>query len=104
MNRVLYLKRLAMGSVAAAAITFALGVLVMWMNGFIVEDRPSEVALMPCVFGEQESQAPQNPFAKDPLVLDCIPPEDTKPLFMQWFDTILLRRDNDESFSGSVRR
>ncbi len=104
MNRVLYIKRLAVGAIAAAAITFALGILVMWMNGFIVDDRPSEVALTPCVFGEQESQAPQNPFAKDPITLDCIPPEQAKPLFMQWFDTILSRRSDEESFPGTSRR
>jgi hypothetical protein len=104
MNRILYMKRLAAGAVVAGAITFALGLLVMWMNGFIVEDRPSEVALTPCVFGEQESQAPQNPFAKDPIVVDCVPPDQVKPLFMQWFDTILSRREDEESFSGGSRR
>ena len=35
MDKSSYLMRLAMGSIAAIAITFVLGILVMWMNGFI---------------------------------------------------------------------
>jgi len=96
MNKVLYFKRLAAGAVVAAVVTVALGILVMWMNGFIVDDKPSSVAYTPCVFGEQKSEAPKNPFAKDPITVDCVPPGETKPLFRQWFDTILSRRDTEQ--------
>ncbi len=96
-----YLTRLAIGAVAAVAITFALGVLVMWMNGFIVEDEPSTAALTPCIFGEQESKAPDDPFAKQTVAFDCISPEEEKPLFVQWFDQILSRRSDDAATSGA---
>ena len=90
-----------MGSLAAIAITFALGVLVMWMNGFIVEDEPSTAALTPCIFGEQDTVAPDNPFVRQPISVKCISPEDEKPLFVQWFDRILLRRPEDPALSGA---
>ena len=89
-----------MASAGAIVITFALGILVMWMNGFIVEDEPSRAALTPCVFGEQSNTAPINPYAKEPLVLNCIDPEDAKPLFVQWFDRILSRRAPDQVGRG----
>ncbi|MFL2770613.1 MAG: hypothetical protein ACJZ9F_06360 [Rhodospirillaceae bacterium] len=99
-----YLKRLLLAAGAAVIITFLLGVLVMWMNGFIVEDEPSTAALTPCVFGEQRNEPMANPFAKKPLVLDCIAPEDTKPLFVQWFDRILPRRAPGQGDSESTGR
>jgi len=92
-----YFKRLFLAAGAAAIITFVLGVLVMWMNGFIVEDEPSTEALTPCVFGEQRKEPMVNPFVKQPLILDCIAPEDSKPLFVQWFDRILPRRAPGQS-------
>lgn len=90
-----YLLRFLAGSVAAVVVTFGLTVLVMWMNGLIVEDKPSAVSLTPCVFGEETSAPPINPYAKDPIVIDCVPPEEVKPLFTQWFDRILSRRNED---------
>lgn len=89
------------GSVVAVVITFGIIVLVMWMNGLITEDKPSSVSYTPCVFGEKVSAPPKNPYAKDPIVLDCVPPEDVKPLFVQWFDRILSRRNPDGSRVGS---
>ena len=97
-----YLLRFLVGSVAAVVVTFALIVLVMWMNGLIVEDKPSAVSLTPCVFGEETSAPPINPYAKDPLVIDCVPPEEAKPLFTQWFDRILSRRNEDGTRAGST--
>ena len=102
MSKTSYLMRLAAGAVAAVAITFALGVLVAWMNGFIVEDEPNTVSLTPCVFGEQSADEPVNPFAKQPVVVDCIAPEEAKPLFVQWFDRILSRRTGDGTTSGAA--
>jgi hypothetical protein len=96
-----YLIRLSIGSVAAILITFALGILVMWMSGFIVEDNPSTVSLTPCIFGEQKSAPLENPFSKEPLVVNCIPAEDAKPLFVQWFDRILSRRSTDQTATGA---
>ncbi len=100
MYRTSYIKRLLIGSVVAVGVTVALTVLVMWMNGLIVEDKPSQIAYTPCVFGEKASAAPKNPYAKDPLVLNCIPPEDAKPLITQWFDSILSRRSPEERRTG----
>ena len=74
----------------------------MWMNGFIVEDEPSTVALTPCIFGAQESTAPDNPFARETIALDCIAPEDEKPLFAQWFDSILSRRAPEPGPAGAA--
>lgn len=88
-----YLLRLAAASSVAVVVTLGLTVLVMWMNGLIVEDKPNAVSYTPCVFGESESQAPVNPYVKAPLVVDCVPPEEVKPLFVQWFDSILSRRE-----------
>ncbi len=87
-------------SVVAVVVTFGIIVLVMWMNGLIVEDKPSSVSYTPCVFGEKTSAPPKNPYAKDPIVLDCVSPEDAKPLFVQWFDRILSRRNPDGSRVG----
>ncbi len=94
--------RLAMGAVAAVVITFALGILVMWMSGFVIEDEPSTVSLTPCVFGDQTNEEPANPFAKQPVTVDCIAPEEAKPLFVQWFDRILSRRSVEQSNSGAT--
>lgn len=88
------------GSVVAVVVTFGIIVLVMWMNGLITEDKPSSVSYTPCVFGEKVSAPPKNPYAKDPIVVDCVPPEEAKPLFVQWFDRILLRRNPDGSRAG----
>ncbi|MGB1875389.1 MAG: hypothetical protein ACPHGY_00500 [Rhodospirillaceae bacterium] len=96
-----YILRFLAGSVAAVGVTFALTLLVMWMNGLIVEDKPSTVSLTPCVFGEETSAPPVNPYAKDPIVIDCVPPEDAKPLFARWFDLILSRRNEDGTRSES---
>jgi len=101
MDKSSYLMRLAMGSIAAIAITFVLGILVMWMNGFIIEDEPSAAALTPCIFGEQDSAVPENPFARQPISVKCISPDDKKPLFVEWFDQILSRRSDDETLSGA---
>lgn len=98
-----FLVRFLAGSVIAVAVTFGLTVLVMWMNGLIVEDKPSVVSYTPCVFAEQKSTAPKNPYVDAPLVVDCIPPEDAKPLFVQWFDRILMSRDGEESRTGAGR-
>jgi hypothetical protein len=97
-----YLFRLMAAASVAIVITFALGILVMWMNGFIVEDKPSTVSLAPCVFGEKESAPLENPFTKEPLVIDCVSPEETKPLFVRWFDRILSRRPTEPSSSGAA--
>lgn len=88
-----YLLRLAAASSVAVVVTVGLMVLVMWMNGLIVEDKPTVISYTPCVFGESESKALANPFEKEPIAVDCVPPEDVKPLFVQWFDSILSRRD-----------
>ncbi|NKB43610.1 MAG: hypothetical protein GKS03_04955 [Alphaproteobacteria bacterium] len=96
-----YLLRFLAGSIAAVVVTFGLTVLVMWMNGLIVEDKPSAESLTPCVFGEKASAPPKNPYAKDPIIIDCVPPEDAKPLFTQWFDRILSRRNEDGTRAGS---
>lgn len=96
-----YFKRLFLASGAAAVITFALGILVMWMNGYIVEDEPSTASLTPCVFGEQKNEVLDNPFAEQPLAFDCIAPEDAKPLFVQWFDRILPNRGS-QSGNGAA--
>ena len=53
-----YLLRLFAASAVASVVTLALTVLVMWMNGMIVEDKPSVVSYTPCVFGEKEKRAP----------------------------------------------
>lgn len=92
-----YLLRLAMASFVAVAVTTGLMVLVMWMNGLIVEDKPTAIAYTPCVFGEAESRVLENPFADEPIAVDCVPPEEVKPLFVQWFDSILSRREPVES-------
>ena len=102
MSRTSYLLRLSMGAAAAVVITFALGILVMWMNGFIVEDEPSTVSLTPCVFGDQPNEELANPFAKQPVTVDCIAPEEAKPLFVEWFDRILSRRPAEQSNSGAA--
>ncbi len=96
-----YILRFLAGSVAAVGVTFALTLLVMWMNGLIVEDKPSTVSLTPCVFGEETSAPPVNPYAKDPIVIDCVPPEDAKPLCAHWFYIILSRRNEDGTRSES---
>ena len=101
MYRTPYIKRLLIGSVVAVGVTLALTVLVMWMNGLIVEDKPSQIAYTPCVFGEKKSAAPKNPYAQDPIVVDCVPAEDAKPLITQWFDSILRRRKPDDLGSGA---
>ena len=98
-----FLIRLVVASVAAVVITFGIIVLVMWMNGLITEDEPSSVSYTPCVFGEKVSAPPKNPYAKDSIVLDCVPPEEVKPLFVQWFDRILSRRNPDGSRVRSSR-
>lgn len=94
-----YLVRLAAASTVAVVITAALTFLVMWMNGLITEDKPTAIAYTPCVFGEAKSEELENPFAKAPLTVDCVPPEDVKPLFVQWFDSILSRREPVEPSS-----
>ena len=92
MHKPTYFIRLAAGSVAAVGVTFAIILLVMWMNGLLVEEDPSRAPLTPCVFSDVESSLPENPFAKESLVVKCISPEDAKPLIAQWFEKILLRR------------
>lgn len=94
-----YLLRLAAASSVAIVITLALTFLVMWMNGLIVEDKPTSIAYTPCVFGETKSAAPANPFDKTPIEVECVPPEEVKPLFVQWFDSILSRREPVEPIS-----
>lgn len=98
-----YLVRLAAASTVAIVVTVALMVLVMWMNGLIVEEKPAAIAYTPCVFGETKSQAPANPFAKDPIAVECVPPEEVKPLFIQWFDSILSRREPVEPSPNAAR-
>lgn len=98
-----YLIRLAAASTVAIVITVALTVLVMWMNGLIVEDKPTAIAYTPCVFGEAKSKAPANPYAKDPITVECVPPEEAKPLFVQWFDSILSRREPVEPLPNAPR-
>lgn len=97
-----YLIRLAAASTVAVVVTLGLTFLVMWMNGLIVEDKPTTVAYTPCVFGESESVALENPYAKEPVKVDCIPPEEAKPLFVQWFDSILSRREPVEGSSRAA--
>jgi len=99
-----YLKRLVIGGAAAVVITFAIGILVMWISGFVIDDEPSRASLTPCVFGEQKSAPLENPFAKQPIGFDCIAPEDAKPLFVQWFDRILSRRAPDGGGAGAAGR
>jgi hypothetical protein len=99
-----YLLRLFAASAVASVVTLALTVLVMWMNGMIVEDKPSVVSYTPCVFGEKKSAPPENPFAQDPLLVDCVSPEDVKPLFTQWFDSILSRRYTEDAPAGALGR
>lgn len=100
MLRMPYFVRFLAASVVAVGVTFGIIVLVMWMNGLIVEDKPSAVSYTPCVFGEKKSEALKNPYADEPLVVDCVPPDDVKPLFVQWFDMILSRREEDGSRAG----
>ncbi|MBP03081.1 MAG: hypothetical protein CMM25_09760 [Rhodospirillaceae bacterium] len=89
----LFLIRLILAILGSLFITSCILALLMWLNGFISQDDGSAISYTQCVFGSQENRAILNPYEDQPLTLDCIKPEDARPLYLQWFDKILGTRE-----------
>jgi len=82
-----YLTRLVFGGIAAIAVTFFLGALVAWMNGFIISEDESLKATR-CYFSEEIDNATKN-IVEQGVVINCSdPPERVDPI-LRWFGKFL---------------
>jgi hypothetical protein len=93
MFKPLFLIRIALAIVGAFVMTSCVLALLMWLNGFMEEEGGSQISYTTCVFGSQKPQRIIDPYAEQRLSMDCIRPEDARPLYLKWFDTILGTRE-----------
>jgi len=82
-----YFLRLILSGLAAIVVTFFLGVIVAWMNGFIIsEDQPLKATR--CYFNEDISTAAKD-VVETGVVINCSDPPESGDPILQWFQKFL---------------
>lgn len=79
-----YLMRLLVGGSAAILITTAIGVLIAYLNGFIITNEPTS-SVTPCYFGDMtpaEASAPRT----NGVTIDCVERPENEGLFTRWIE------------------
>ena len=94
-----YFHRILIASIVAIVITFTLGLLVMWLNGFVDRDEINTVEVFSvCKFDDENtSNEIKNPFLKENIEIKCENEDETKPLILEWFDR-LFNEDFDKNY------